>query len=191
MKKFHGFLYHITRYNKWQVGDKLEFGGKENLFAKKMFETDFLVDDMDILGLFQKKSCKDFTKEEESKAKSYVYESTQTLRELVLENVRAKEFPNHPSRLECLYCVETFEEAKSWIEPLKRMHKSEPPLQIVKLKVKGKIFKGEGNLMLRNTLSLNSKKEMARQYWQGTENPVLPEILFVGKAEVKEILEEF
>ena len=61
----------------------------------------------------------------------------------------------------------------------------------MKLKGKGKIFKGEGNLMLRNTLSLNSKKEMARQYWQGIENPVLPEILFVGKAEVKEILEEF
>lgn len=191
MKKFHGFLYHITRYNKMNVGDKLKFGGKENLFAKRMFETDFLVDDMDILELFQKKSCKDFTKEEESKAKSYVYESTQMLRELVLENVRAKEFPKYPSRLECLYCVETYEEAKSWIEALKRMHKSKPPLQIVKLKVKGKIFKGEGNLMLRNTLSLNSKKEMAWQYWQGTENPVLPEILFVGKAEVAQILEEF
>ena len=45
--------------------------------------------------------------------------------------------------------------------------------------------------MMRNTLSLNSKKEMARQYWQGIEKPILPEILFVGKAEVKEILEEF
>lgn len=37
----------------------------------------------------------DFTKKEEDKAKSYVYESTQMLRELVLENVRAKEFPKH------------------------------------------------------------------------------------------------
>ncbi len=34
------------------------------------------------------------------------------IRELVLENVRIKEFPNLPSRLECLYCTETLEEAK-------------------------------------------------------------------------------
>ena len=191
MKKFRGFLYHITRYNKWQVGEKLKFGGKQNRFATKMFETNFVAGDTDILTLFQQKSCKDFSQKEESATKSYIYESCQILRELMLEEVRTKEFPKHPSRIECLYCVETYDEAKSWLSALKRMHPKEPPLQIVKLKVKGKIFKGDGNLMLRNTLSLNSKIDMARQYWQGTENPVLPEILFVGKAEVEEILEEF
>lgn len=191
MKKINGFLFHIARYNQLEVGQKLHFGQGSNFFAKKMFDSDYVVNNFDINQLFIKKPCKDFSDEEQFATKSYINESCQMLRELILEQIRLTEFPKHPSRLKCLYCCQSLDEAKSWINALKRMHPSQPPLQIVKLKAKGKIFVGDGNLMLRNTYSLNSKIDMARQYWKGTENPTLPEILFVGKAEVIEILEEF
>ena len=36
------------------------------------------------------------------------------LRELALEQVRREQFPQHPSRLHCLYVSETREEAQQW-----------------------------------------------------------------------------
>ena len=65
------------------------------------------------------------------------------------------------------------------------------PLQIVKLRVHGNIFKSEGNLMTRNTLSMNSKLKMAHEYWKGVKNHVEPEILVDGDIEVVEIIKEF
>lgn len=189
MQKFNGFLYHITRYKKLELGEKLYFGQIPNRFAKKMFSTDFAVGNYDINQLFMKKTVQDFSAVEAKSTKNYIYESCQMLRELVLEQIRLKEFPKHPSRLECLYCCKTYQEAKSWINALKRMQPNQPPLQIVKLKAKGKIFEGDGSLMLRNTYSLNSKIDMARQYWNGSNNPIMSEILFVGTAQVVEISE--
>jgi len=191
MKNFNGFLYHIVRYNKLEVGEKLTFGNAPNKFANKIFDASFQIGELDINQFVHSKPFKEFTREEEKETKRYIYESCQMLRELILEKVRKEKFPKSPSRLACLYCAKTFEDAKGWIGALKRMHPTAPPLQIVKLKAKGKVFEGDGNLMLRNTFSLNSKLEMARQYWSGSNNSSLPEILFAGKAEVVEILEEF
>ena len=191
MKNFNGFLYHIVRYQKLEVGDKLTFGNTPNKFSEKIFEASFQVGELDVNQLVHSKPFKEFSGEEEKETKRYIYESCQMLRELILEKVRKEEFSKRPSRLECIYCTKSFEEAKQWIPALKRMHPSQPPLQIVKLKAKGNVFEGDGNLMLRNTFSLNAKIEMARQYWSGSNNPKLSEVLFVGKAEVVEILEEF
>ena len=51
----------------------------------------------------------------------------------------------------------------------------------------GKIFEGDGDLMLRNTYSIDSKIEMARKYWSGETQSNNQEMLFVGCAEVVEI----
>ena len=189
MKKFKGFLYHITRYKKLSVGDELDFGNEYNYFAQSIFEKSFEVGEIDINQLALTKSFNEFLPEEEKETKNYIYESCLMLRELILEDVRNKEFKKYPSRLKCLYCSIDYETAKNWVGAIKRMKPNEPPLQIVKLKVNGRIFQGDGNLMLRNTYSLNSKIEMAKKYWSGTSNE-LPEILFEGKAKVIEIMEE-
>ena len=38
------------------------------------------------------------------------------LRELAMEEVRKKYYPNYPSRLECLYVSDTLEDAKFWFD---------------------------------------------------------------------------
>lgn len=189
LKEFEGYLYHIVRYEKLKIGQKLHFGGKPNYFCQNMNALNFELEDNDINELILTKDIKEFNFQETNTLKRYVYESCMITRELVLENIRLKEFPNYPSRLECLYCVETYEDAIKWIAPLKRMDKLNPPLQIVKLKAKGKLFKGDGNLMLRNTLSINSKIDMARKYWNAETNSNNKELLFVGDVEVVEIFE--
>ena len=41
------------------------------------------------------------------------------IRELALEEVRKKEFPNLPSRMSCLYVSNTLEEARQWFNYFK------------------------------------------------------------------------
>ncbi len=70
------------------------------------------------------------------------------------------------------------------------MNKVFKPLQIVKLKAKGILFKGDGSLMLRNTNSINSKIEMARKYWGQKTISKNKELLFIGDVEVVDIIED-
>lgn len=187
---FDGYLYHIVRYKKLKKGQKLHFGGELNCFCKNINSQNFVVEEKDINMLTLNKDLKDFNNQEEKTLKSYIYESCLMIRELVLENVRMKEFPNLPSRLECLYCAETLEEAKKWVPILLRMNKAFKPLQIVKLKAKGILFKGDGSLMLRNTNSIDSKIEMARKYWGQKTISKDKELLFIGNVEVIDIIED-
>ena len=193
MEKFNGYLYHIVRYKKLELGQKLNFNQTQNYFAKNMFDLEFSVNNQDVNLMLQTKEIEFLTKEEKKILNSYVYESCMQTRELILENVRLKDFPDRPSRFQCLFCSETLEDTRRWVLALKRMSRQNPPLQIVKLKAKGKIFKGDGDLMLRNTHSLNSKVEMAKIYWRGQTyfNSLNKEILFQGNAQVVEIIEEF
>ena len=188
--EFEGYLYHVVRYEKLNIGQKLHFGGKPNFFSRKINSIDFSVNEKDINALILSKDIDKLTEDESKKLKQYVYHSCLVIRELVLENIRLKEYTNHPSRLECLYCVESIEDARKWIEPLKRMDRHNPPLQIVKLKAKGKLFKGDGNLMLRNTFSIDSKIEMAHKYWNAETNSDNEELLFIGDVEVVKIFED-
>ena len=183
-------LYHITRFKKLKKGDKLSFGRTLNFFAQRMLELEFKINEKDINELVFSKNFNEFTEEEIKTTKTYIYESCLMLRELILEQVRSQEFPHLPSRFKCIYCVKTLRQAQNWVSALKRMQPEKPPLQIVKLKCKGTAFEADGDLMLRNTLSINSKIEMAKKYWQGTTNSKHPEVLFVGEAEISEVIQE-
>ena len=187
---FDGFLYHITRYEKLDLGQKLQFGGKPNRFALNFSKLEFMVGDKDVNQLVIEKDLKDFNDAEKNILKSYIYESCLISRELILENVRQKNFPNLPSRLECIYCVKSLIDAKKWVQILKRMDRKNPPLQIVKLKASGNLFCGDGSLITRNTKSINSKIEMANNYWSKSTTSENVELLFVGAVEVVEIVED-
>lgn len=189
VENFEGYLYHIVRYKKLKQNQKLHFGSLDNQFFKTMNEWSFVVGDSDLNSIVLNKKLTDFTSEEQRVLKGYVYESCMIIRELVLEIVKLNEFADYPSRLKCMYCVKTKEQAENWIPILKRMNSKNPPLQIVKLKAKGKIFRGDGNLMIRNTRSLESKFELARKYWNNATKSDNEEILFIGNAEVEEIYE--
>lgn len=60
------------------------------------------------------------------------------LRELALEEVRKKEYPMYPSRLQSLYVSKTLEEAQNWYDYF--INLGRPTFQIVKVKVDGLYF---------------------------------------------------
>lgn len=65
-------------------------------------------------------------------------------------------------------------------------------MQLVKLKVKGSCFEGDGNMLPKEDgLSFSKKIEQANIYWQGSETCELPELLVNGKIEVIEIVEDY
>ena len=63
------------------------------------------------------------------------------LRELALEEVRRKKYPQFPSRMSCLYVSRTLKEAEQWGEFFARIGR--PTYSIVKLDVKGNCFAGD------------------------------------------------
>ena len=71
MEKFDGFLYHITRYRRFAVGEKFVFGQEYNFFARKIFEADYTIENRDVNLLFLQKSCRNFSPDEEKIAKKY------------------------------------------------------------------------------------------------------------------------
>lgn len=110
-------------------------------------------------------------------------------RELMLEEVR-KEINNElPSRLKCLFVTKSLEELSTWIDIFNRTNKKE--YRIFKLELTGKIFKGDANYILRESISLNKKKEKARLYWNqsNTDNPIY-EYLFEGAASIVEEIDK-
>lgn len=65
-------------------------------------------------------------------------------------------------------------------------------MQIVKLRVIGNSFEGDGNLLPKEDGAPFSQKiEQAREYWTGNVKNELPELLINGKIEVVEIINDF
>lgn len=112
------------------------------------------------------------------------------MREVILEMVRLQEYPEYPSRLSCLYASKTYEGALKWKEVFDTYNRQ--VLQIVKLRVKGNSFEGDGNLLPKEDgVPFSRKIEQAKEYWQGNANGELTELLINGVIEVVEIIDEF
>ena len=67
--------------------------------------------------------------------KTLEHHTSVALRELALEEVRRKKYPQFPSRMSCLYVSRTLKEAEQWGEFFARIGR--PTYSIVKLDVKG------------------------------------------------------
>lgn len=103
-------------------------------------------------------------------------------RETAIEEVRIKNFPNHPSRTRCVWiCRE--DELSYWLTQFRGNG-----MQIVELEVDGKIHECDATLIEGTTISLNKVREKALKYWDGDIiDPNKKEILFEGKAKVVSI----
>ena len=114
------------------------------------------------------------------------------LRELALEQVRREQFPQHPSRLHCLYVSETREEAQQWASFFASLGR--PTYHIVKLQVRGRKFVGNANLCFDATVNQEENRRLAQRYWSLALDPAgqppIWEILADGEIRVVEIVEE-
>ncbi len=70
--------------------------------------------------------------------------------------VRLQEYPNYPSRLSCLYAAKSYEDVLKWKALFDSYNRE--VLQIVKLRVIGNYFEGDGNLLPKKMAFLSLKK---------------------------------
>lgn len=114
------------------------------------------------------------------------------LREFALEEVRAIEFPNYPSRLSSLYVSNTFDEALFWYNLF--INQGRETFQLVKIEVDGSVFTGDAWNCFEGTINKEENLNLARKYWNNEKNvyskePII-ETLVNGKIKVIEILKE-
>lgn len=129
-------------------------------------------------------------KENAEVAIKYVDQTIRAIREVIVEMVRLQEYPEYPSRLSCLYAAKSYEDALKWKELFDSYNRK--VLQIVKLRVIGNSFEGDGNLLPKEDgVPFSRKIEQAKEYWKGNVKNELPELLINGKIEVVEIIDDF
>lgn len=108
------------------------------------------------------------------------------LREMALEKVRVKKYPDYPSRMACLYVSKTLEEAESWFDYFVSLGR--PTYQIVKLKINGNVFYGDAEKCFDGRLNENENLTLAEKYWKNENEPSIMEMLVDGDIEVVDIL---
>jgi hypothetical protein len=100
-------------------------------------------------------------------------------RELIMEEIRAKQCPDAPSRQQCLYVCNSLEEARYWNQRLGGNG------TICELTCTGAIHRADARLLVGDSEPLSTTRDRARQYWRGVvgPNPEM-ETLFAGNATV-------
>ncbi|MBE7095362.1 DUF2441 domain-containing protein [Bacillus cereus] len=189
------YVYHIVTREKMNIGQIIHFGKNQtNTLYRFFFEREQLnssgEDGIKIINNHYKNEELHIKNENAKVVMSYIDQTIRTVRETIVEMVRLQEFPEYPSRLSCLYAAKSYEDALKWKALFDSYNRE--VLQIIKLRVIGNCFEGDGNLLPKEDgIPFSQKIEQAREYWKGTVNNELPELLINGKSEVVEIIDDF
>lgn len=114
------------------------------------------------------------------------------LRELAMEEVRQRLFPQYPSRMACLFVSQTLEEAEKWAAFFANDCRR-PTYHIVKLRVQGRLFAGDACNCFDGTPDKAENLRLAENYWHNGPNGEgrpITELLADGDILVEEILRE-
>ncbi|MEH6890905.1 DUF2441 domain-containing protein [Bacillus sp. JJ864] len=195
MRKNELYVYHIVTRKKLSLGQIINFNeNQNNALYRFFFEREQLnskgEDFIQILQGHDTNEGLNLNKENTEVAIKYVDQTIRAIREVIVEMVRLQEYPEYPSRLSCLYAAKSYEDALKWKELFDSYNRN--VLQIVKLRVIGNSFEGDGNLLPKEDgVPFSQKIEQAKEYWKGNVTNELPELLINGKIEVVEIINDF
>ncbi|MGG4489860.1 DUF2441 domain-containing protein [Metabacillus idriensis] len=188
-------VYHLVTKNKMSLGQIINFDNNEyNTLFRFFFETNQLNAKGETFDQILQSGISDnglkLNKDDAVVAVKYMDQTMRAVREVIVEIVRLKDYPEYPSRLSCLYAAKTYSDVLKWKKIFDSYNRR--VLQIVKLRVEGKSFEGNGNLLPKEDgVPFSQKMKQAKEYWQNGEENDLPELLVNGKIEVVEIIEEF
>lgn len=125
-------------------------------------------------------------------AESLEHHTSVALRELALEEVRQKKYPQYPSRMACLYVSKSFEEAEKWGKFFAEIGR--PTYHIVKLEIEGNCFIGDATKCFKGRLNKKENLRLAEIYWENSadteNNQAVCEMLVNGQMTVVEIVKE-
>ena len=125
-------------------------------------------------------------------AESLEHHTSVALRELALEEVRQKKYPQFPSRMACLYVSKSFEEAEKWGKFFAEIGR--PTYHIVKLEIEGNCFIGDATKCFKGRLNKEENLRLAEIYWENSadteNNQAVCEMLVNGQMTVVEIVKE-
>lgn len=124
-------------------------------------------------------------------AENLEHHTSVALRELALEEVRQKNYPQYPSRMSCLYVSETLEEAERWGEFFTGIGR--PTYHIVKLEVEGNCFIGDATKCFKGQTDKEENLRLAKLYWESEQEDIeneVCEMLVDGQITVVEIVKE-
>ncbi|MDE7553368.1 DUF2441 domain-containing protein [Bacillus tropicus] len=189
------FVYHIVTRKKMKMGQIIHFDKNQtNTLFHFFFEREHLnsngEDSIQILKEHYTNEELHIKNENATVVMNYMDQTIRAIRETIVEMVRLQEYPDYPSRLSCLYAAKSYEDALKWKALFDSYNRE--VLQIVKLRVIGSSFEGDGNLLPKeDAIPFSQKMEQAREYWKGNVNNELPELLINGEIEVVEIIDDF
>ncbi|MGQ7875465.1 DUF2441 domain-containing protein [Bacillus sp. 1A] len=189
------YVYHVVTRKKMKIGQIIHFDKNQtNTLYRFFFEREQLNssgdDGIKIINNHYKNEELHIKNENAKVVMSYIDQTIRTVRKTIVEMVRLQEFPEYPSRLSCLYAAKSYEDALKWKALFDSYNRE--VLQIVKLRVIGNCFEGDGNLLPKEDgIPFSQKIEQAREYWKGNVSNELPELLINGKIEVVEIIDDF
>ncbi|MFV5170257.1 DUF2441 domain-containing protein [Bacillus cereus] len=189
------FVYHIVTRKKMKIGQSIQFNKNQtNTLFHFFFERKHLnssgEDSIQILKEHYTNEELHIKNENATVVMNYMDQTIRAIRETIMEMVRLQEYPDYPSRLSCLYAAKSYEGALKWKALFDSYNRE--VLQIVKLRVIGSSFEGDGNLLPKeDAIPFSQKMEQAREYWKGNVNNELPELLINGEIEVVEIIDDF
>lgn len=195
MKSREFTVYHIVTRTKMFKGQVLTFDKtKNNALYRFFFEKEKVSkkgeDFIEVMYSNYTSEGLNLGKDDADLAISYIDQTIRAIRETIVEMVRLQEYPNYPSRLACLYATKSYEDALKWKKVFDSFNRK--PLQIVKLKVIGNCFEGDGGLLPKEDgVPFSKKIEQARVYWEGHVENELSELLVDGSMEVVEIIDDF
>ncbi len=173
-------VYHVVTDKPMKVGQEIIFDENHHSGVyKRIYDRIDIVNDI-------------YANPSKYEAEKLEHHTSVALRELALEEVRRKKYPQYPSRLGCLYVSKTFEEADNWGKFFVQIGR--PTYCIVKLDVNGNCFTGNAENCFDGQLDKNKNLELAERYWENrNDDPdVSPvwEMLVDGRITVVEIVKE-
>lgn len=195
MKQNELYAYHIVTRKKMTLGQIIRFDqNQKNTLYSFFFEREQLnalgQDTFQILREHHSTNGLNLNQENTQVVLNYADQSIRAVRETITEMVRLQEYPQYPSRLSCLYATKNYEDLLKWKAIFESYNRK--VLQIVKLRVTGNSFEGDGQRLPKDDgIPFAQKIEQARAYWGGVNACELPELLIDGEIEVVEILEDF
>ena len=191
-------LYQVATDRNYKVGDVLVFDSSTaNGQYERVFNSTYKIKDERLCDyIYNRVNNKVFNKMK----KDDLYDIAHKLegydvivKELAIEEVRRKLFPEFPSRFHCMYLSQNKTTALKNIKSFASLPgRDNMTFQVVAVKLNGKIFKAGRVYMSREGQSYNYYYEKAKEYWSQShlEDVEVKEILFEGTAEIVEILDE-